>query len=666
MLKHPSTHTQYAHSRRKQQTAINNILNLRRFLFVDQDVSKTRLQQKMLDNIEAYLVPVVLEKSPLQTQINALKNNTALRSEQKQSAIRQRQTRLDQYSQRYALAVQIYKQHRIKIIDLTIANNVYLAHEVKHNQYLYMLDEETSRHLCLADNKTANCHCFFTDKHDIQLINDQTDAIRVWRNNMTLSQLTIRDRRVYRDIAHRDAIQLIPPPLYEERGDENNRYRVKLADQMAGTILENISISHCNIQAPKGALQGIFASDGMCRNLHISDTTIATKGAHSISIAGALTGCKIKNITLQQVKGGNLPEISLYPLRIGGNMADDGLIYIFSFSAKAEFHYGAIETQNNKRYRWGETEAEDIEINDFRQKIPRRYLKMALGLNHFDYAKYFQEYTQWTIADFKRELPQQFANMSAWIDLRVSEYSSGKRIPEVDNPLAPPSAEQTDPKKQGVLDMLKQAQNALNQNSAAFNNTRLPEVAQTAIRSFVMKCIALRNGQVQPLYNLTDQANKIRQASLRFLLAKKHFLNLQKNPEQYNNVRADVEAIHSTTVTAVVPVEPFRPTISNTEDFINSVPHIITHDRDRVPRGEDIVFELDTIYENVSYFWLFGNYQSTERQISKANRLVLHTTAVNVGEHQQVRVVISDRKRNQIHLKYYFDVLPAAKFELES
>jgi len=643
MLRHPSTHTQYAHSRRKQQIASNNMLNLRRFLFSDKAVSKTALQQKMLNDIDTYLVRVKREESPLQSQINVLKQNTRLDADRKKQAIQRRQKLLDQYINNYTLAVQSYKKHRNMVIDLSAANNVYLAHGVRVDQYLYMLDEETNRHLCSADNQIDNCHRIFADKHNIELIGDQTDAIRVWRNNITLNRLTILDQRVYMDIAHRDAIQLIPPPLYEERGEGSNRYRIKLADQMAGTILDNVTISHCNIRSPQGALQGIFASDGMCRNLKITDTTITTKGAHSISIAGALTGCEIKNITLRQVEGGSLPEISLYPLRIGGNMADDGLIYIFSFSANTEFYYGDIKTANNQRYRWGQTHAENIVLNDYRQQIPQRYLKIAFGLTSFNYPKYFQEYTQWTIADFKRELPYAFANMSAWIDLRVSEYSQGKR--RLKSPLAPPSVEQTNSKKQRVLDMLKQAQNALNENSEDFNNTRLPEIAQTAIRSFSMKCIALRNGQVQPLFNLGNKANKIRQASLEFLLKPTHFLNLQNRPKQQDVTLTDSSV--------ALP----RPIINNTEDFINSVPHIITRGHDRVLQGEDIIFELDTLYENVSYFWLFGNYQSGRRQISKIHRLVLHTRGVAVGEHQRVRLIISDRKRNQIHLSHYFDVL---------
>ena len=650
MLKHPSTHTQYAHSRRKQQLAIRNMLNLRRFLFSDENISKIQLQQKMLDNIDAYLVPVQRENSPLQAQINAFKNHRSLDTEQKKYAIQYRQNLLDNYIERYTSAVESYKQHRNKVIVLSAANNVYLAHEVKYNQYLYMLDEETNRHLCLADNNSENCPRVFANKPNIELINAQTDAIRVWRNNMTLKQLSIHDRRNYMDIAHRDAIQLIPPPLYEERGAGSQRYRIKLADQMAGTILENVTIEQCDIQSPRGALQGIFSSDGMCRNLKISNTTIATKGAHSISIAGALTGCEINNVTLRQVQGGNLPEISLYPLRIGGNMADDGLVYIFSFSRNAGLHYGAIKARNNKRYRWGSTRAENIAINDYRYQIPPQYLSIAFGLTQFNYPKYFQEYTQWTMADFKRILPNAFSNMSAWLDLRVSEYSTGKRIPEFASPLAPPSAEQTNPKQRGVLDMLRQAQEALNENSADFNNTRLPALAQTAIRSFTMKCIALRNGQVQPLANLHDQANKVRQATLGFLLKPAYFSHAQASSQQQDTWLTEVENMAATAMPSIV---------RTTEEFINSAPQIITPSHDRVLQGEDIVFELDTVYENVSYFWLFGNYQSSSRQISKTHRLVLHTSNVAAGEQQRVRLVISDRKRNQIHLSHYFDVLPA-------
>jgi hypothetical protein len=656
MLRNPSTHTQYAHSRRKQYAAIANILNLRRFLFVDNNTSYAVLRQKIHDNIDAYLVPVDRSNSPLQMQINTLENNQRLDFELKRRKIQQKQKLLNQYSERYLYAVDCYQQHRSQLQTLIDSNNYYLAHEIKQDQYLYMIDEETTRHLCLADNKAASCRRSFSNKHDIELRNNQTDAVRVWRNNITLSQLSINDYRTYMTIAHRDAIQLIPPPLYEEISIGNTTSLIKLADQMAGTVLENVTISNCVINAPKGALQGIFASDGMCRNLKIRDTSIATKGAHSISIAGALTGCEIKNITLQQVKGGNVPEIALYPLRIGGNMADDGVVYIFSFSANAEYRYGQIKTDNNKRYLWNQTDAEEIEVNDYRQEIPHRYFKIAFGLNNFNYSKYFQEYTQWTMADFKRILPHQFTNMTAWIDLRVAEYASGQRLSK-QSPLAPPSAEQTNPKQHGVLDMLIQAQTALSTNSNDFNNTRLPEIAQTAIRSFSMKCIALRNGEVQPLYDLGTVSNRIRKASLGFLLDKKHFSNLLQNPNQAQPVPIEV----------IEPIELISSSIIRTaEGFINSIPHIIVQGSTRVQRGEDIVFELDTLYENVSYFWLFGNYQSTERQISKVQKLVLHTRGLAVGDQQRVRLSITNRKRNQIHLSYYFDVLAEDVFDFET
>ena len=98
------------------------------------------------------------------------------------------------------------------------------------------------------------------------------------------------------------------------------------------------------------------------------------------------------------------------------------------------------------------------------------YLKMAFGLRQFNYPKYFQEYSQWTVSEFREEMPNEFQKMKDWIDLRVTEFTNGERIAENKNVLPDVSDEQKDRKKHGVWDMLTLAKHSLAGNDATFWN----------------------------------------------------------------------------------------------------------------------------------------------------------------------------------------------------
>ena len=201
------------------------------------------------------------------------------------------QANLAAYQQRAAKAQQVLAEYPAKLQALATANELFLAPSDKQSDYLYMLDEESSQASCINWDEFAAAPqtrlfsgqlAIFKGKDNIQLTTpEQTDAVRVWTNNVVVDGLVISDQRSYTE-AHRDAIQLIPPALGRREGDQY----VRLADQMAGTIMENVTIQNCQISAPNGPLQGIFASDGMQRQLCIRDNLIATKGAHSISLAG--------------------------------------------------------------------------------------------------------------------------------------------------------------------------------------------------------------------------------------------------------------------------------------------------------------------------------------------------------------------------------------------
>lgn len=127
-----------------------------------------------------------------------------------------------------------------------------------------------------------------------------------------------RSHRVlpYLSMAHRDAFQLIP----ERTADGIN--------QFGGAIMANVNLSG-NVVYSDGALQGIFASDGAFRNLHIRNNHLQIGGKHTITISGMLSGSISGNTDIQ---GQPLAEdkITLYPLRIGGGAN----IYVLSFYNK--------------------------------------------------------------------------------------------------------------------------------------------------------------------------------------------------------------------------------------------------------------------------------------------------------------------------------------------
>lgn len=127
-----------------------------------------------------------------------------------------------------------------------------------------------------------------------------------------------RRRRVFffSQLAHRDAIQLIPNPMNG-------------VDHFGGAIMRNVSVSG-NVIYSDGALQGIFASDGAFQNLHIRNNHLRIGGQHTISINGMLSGSIMDN-TDHTGKPLAMDKITLYPLRLGGGAN----IFILGFHNKA-------------------------------------------------------------------------------------------------------------------------------------------------------------------------------------------------------------------------------------------------------------------------------------------------------------------------------------------
>ncbi len=155
-----------------------------------------------------------------------------------------------------------------------------------------------------------------------QLLRDfREDAIRVQAHQCVVESNTLLD--TYAEVcpdqsvaAHRDAIQLIPPPPVP--GLYNHQY--------AGAMLQGGVIQNNHIHAMGSQLQGVFASDGLFDGLCIAGNVIDTNSQHHITINGLRSGYIAHNYQAD----GLLAKIRFYPLRLGG-WVDDTCVWVLGF-----------------------------------------------------------------------------------------------------------------------------------------------------------------------------------------------------------------------------------------------------------------------------------------------------------------------------------------------
>ena len=362
----------------------------------------------------------------------------------------------------------------------------------------------------------------------IEMEGGQTDAVHICQSNICVINFNIKDKRVYKT-AHRDAIQLIPPRTL----DRSRRSQVGgqeqdwvVGDQMTGTVLENVTVEGSTIRSPYSPLQGIFGADGLFVNLRLLNNHIQTAGDHSITINGLLSG-EISGNTLQAVNG-KIPAIRLYPARIGGNLAEEGVAYILDFadegSRGARLRYGKPVIGDNRLS--GVSGRQFVEIADNRFSIPDTQRLVSFGLTHFRYYAFMDRFSRLTFGEYRRQNGgRDFARLKAWLEDRVVEYTSGKRI-MVD---ALPSIPAGDERRVRILPVLREAlTNAV--NSHALDHVSLSNFPETPVRAFVAKQIALQYGDLQPLGALDglvhpagkvtlQQMGRRRQAILKYLLS---------------------------------------------------------------------------------------------------------------------------------------------------
>ncbi|HPE60487.1 MAG TPA: hypothetical protein PLB10_09120 [Thiolinea sp.] len=453
-----------------------------------------------------------------------------------EARIARQESHLQQYRQRSAKARQILAEYPGKLRAIELANNVFQAPAAQTDDCLFILDQETcSAHRVRQEGGVTGpgevtdigADTVFRDRHDIELCGEnQTDAVRVWSHRVRLENLTIQDRRSY-DTAHRDAIQLIPPALgYFEAGEDGKQQYVRVADQMAGAVLEDVVVQGCTIRAPRAPLQGIFASDGFCRRICIRENDITIRGAHAISIAGMLDDCEISGNVLHQAERGEPPAITLYPGRIGGNMAEDGVVAVLGFAGEPEalrqhyphqMQYGPVSTDApNRCIPAGAGAGEGITIHDSRTLLPASFLRMGAGLQDFHYHAYLQAYSSLTLAQYQVQDPFGARMLEAWLETRSNEYAGGRP----GNPVLGPVS----PEQQQIGErFLKPALEALRSGTLAA--VRLVDIEHSAIRSFVMKRLAILQGQVEPLAHIALD-NARRDQTLAFILTPEQRANI--------------------------------------------------------------------------------------------------------------------------------------------
>ncbi len=515
------THTLYSRYARLQKLAEDDIKNYGKYL----DDTKPTYLPKYIENIRTAIGNETdpVKKSKLEKKLVDQEKNYA------------------EYKPKYEDAVAKLPSYINEQKQLKNNKDQFHAPKEKRDEYLYVLDEETCTHLCKETDPTA-CRCTLFGPKTIELTGNQTDALRIWNNNAHVKGISIIDNRSY-NIAHRDAIQLIPP----KKVDPDRKVKIPgkpsqawlISDQMSGAILENVTVEGCTVSSPKGPLQGIFSSDGFFTNLKIIGNDIKTAGSHTIVFNGMLSG-EISGNTLRQV-GNKKPSIHLYPARFGGNQAEEGMAYILNFANESsefpdlkkypKLAYKDIVDHGNQVI--GTKGTESIKVTSQRDDVSEDYRWMSFGMTNFRYHAFQKEFSNLTFGEYKTspKYRDDYKKLKFWLNEKVQEFTTGKRVDKGLPPLKP-----GDEKLRLIGSFLKKAiDNALNSN--ALDGFSLSNFPETPVRTFTMKQVALKYGDLKPLValnpmgkNSSEVLERRRRTTLKHLLTEAQLTNIKPNP----------------------------------------------------------------------------------------------------------------------------------------
>ena len=251
---------------------------------------------------------------------------------------------------------------------------------------------------------------------------------------------------------------------------------------MAGAMISNTVITDNKIIGYKTPLQGIFMSDGIAKNISIEDNVLLTQGAHYITLTGVIgKNSKINNNKFLKFDKTPTPVIRLDPLRIGGNMLGEGIVYVTGFSDTG-INYDTVANSNNKLYFMPETEkanvakgiinvdkstsVEDVLFEDERQSIPDKYAALSVGLSSFKYADFKSAWFNATIANFSANDPKGLEGLTKWLTADVRKNNPNVVL---------------------AIDILK------NQD---VQGKPISMLQSTLLRVWILKRIALRHGTI--------------------------------------------------------------------------------------------------------------------------------------------------------------------------
>ncbi|PID46674.1 MAG: hypothetical protein CSB47_02930 [Proteobacteria bacterium] len=309
------------------------------------------------------------------------------------------------------------------------------------------------------------------------------DFIRIQSSYITLDNLTLIDDRALlpnpnndKNInAHWDAIQLIPQKEIVKTSHGKAAF-----DQMAGAMINNLTITNNKIIGYKTPLQGIFMSDGLVKDINIKNNTLLTQGGHSITLTGVTgSNSNISNNNFLKFSNTPTPVIQLDPFRIGGNMLREGLVYVTGFDGTS-LNYGSVEHSNNKLYTMPNSEKanvsrgiinftkstseKSVNLIDNRQSIPDKYKLDSVALTEFRYADFKSAWFSATIASFANDDPEGLQGLRNWLGGIGSNYH------------------------------VSLANQILNDGS--LRNTSISMLRSTLLRVWILKRVALRHGNI--------------------------------------------------------------------------------------------------------------------------------------------------------------------------
>lgn len=232
------------------------------------------------------------------------------------------------------------------------------------------------------------------------------DAINVRADGQCIRNNTIKDvvleteqskTMKLAEKAHRDAIQLIP----YQRETPNYQF---MAGELCDVVIENNHIHS------EGMLQGVFASDGLFRNLTVQNNVICTQSQHKVSINGLLSG---------QI-GGNWDENSvpvpvyLGPVRLGGNLMT-GNVWVLSFAESDEYQYAPLQDVMLDKDRVGKG-LDYPHVTDARSIPQNRSGKIGdTNLTHFPMTLFKEQLSTTTLSDLLAQEKRLADDTVAWI-----------------------------------------------------------------------------------------------------------------------------------------------------------------------------------------------------------------------------------------------------------